>query len=947
MKIPTFRSLNIISLAINHRRLPRHFGRQLMSLFLTITLVANPLLAAPQGLMAVGNEVRYGLSFWWVNSGWAKVVARLVPQNTKPVDTKGWDGKGAPPNTPNDPTPEEKQSERDVKVSKIEISPRDVTINTGEKIVFAAVAYDPKGNMIPGVKFTWDGSNEGKGHRLTVTPRGEFSTPIAGKYKITVEALGKKDSIKVNVIGEQVNPKDIGIKGEPVSSQDDPKPEKPQKIGLLHSVPDGSLEAAPIRSSMAEKLAKLTDKSTKAATTTAMAVQGGTYDYYQWNASNYTTADDPGREVGQMAGHAIDNGVGSGNFQFGAPLLSLDGRGIDVNLSMNYNARLWHKSGTDMYFDIDNDFIPGWTFGFGKIITAGTGFMLVDADGTRHSYGGNTWNYSAPNTSLQGFDGYTKDGSFINYYARGYKPQFNSTILEAWAKLPNGTKITYGASTKLTAYPTNITDVNGNYITITYVNNQGPNIDTITDTLGRQVKFKYAYFNGKNVVVAITTPCFNGGADRVVAQFAYDTLNLSNAGANYGFSGVTPRVPNSLITVMKAIYYPATNTGYWFDANDNAYSPYGMIRKISERRAMVCSNPYDTTAQANITSAGNMTREMIYSSGAQPGFSGITGVLSDVPTYVTMTEDWAGRQSTVPKPVTEYSIVSGTPTTTTKITRRDENTTDGITSVQITDNNSASLTYGLVLEDYTVQNKNDAPTSAIHRSKVYWEVPDLNTYPSHYGAPRPNHSEATDERNQTTTTWYSYGANYNQVVDVTEYGWSGQLLRRTHTDYINTTNYIGSWYNNPYGSYFGRHIYNLVSAVEMYGPDNTTRVSRTEYLYDQLSGQSLIDTPNVPQHWEASNPYSPVYQNCYYQYNEVWGTYEYVCDPPYTQYDSTTDYRGNVTSVKRYADAQNYGSDPLALIDVRSYDICGNQRIASTSCCAQTSFTYTANTAYA
>jgi RHS repeat-associated protein len=947
MKISTFRSLKTISQVIRHRRLPRYFVRQLISLILTITLVTNPLLAAPQGFSMLGQELSYGASFWWNNSGWAAKTAKWFTQ-TKPVDTKGWDGKGAPPNTPPDAKEQEKQSDRDYKVQSIEISPRDVVIQTGEKIIFTAIAYDKSGNMIPGVKYTWSGNDNNKNRPMGVTPRGEFSSPVAGNYKVTVEALGKKDSVKVDVVGEKLNPKDAGIQGEPVSSQDAPKPEKPaQKIGWLNSAPK---EAAPLRQNEADKLAKLTDKSTRAAATAAMAVQGGTYDYYQWNASNYTTADDPGREVGQLPGHALDGGAGSGNFQFSASLLALDGRGIDINQSLHYNSRLWHKNGTDMYFDIDNDYIPGWTFGFGKIITAGTGFMLIDADGTRHSYGGNTWSYSVPNTSLQGFDGYTKDGSFINYYARGYKPQFNSTILEAWAKLPNGTKIVYGASTKLTAYPTLITDANGNSITITYVNNQGPQIDTIMDTLGRQIKFKYVdLLVGsvyKKVMVAVTAPGFNGGADRVVAQFAYDTASLTTAGANYGFTGVTTRVQNATVARLKAIYYPATNTGYWFGDTDS-YSNYGMIRKISERRAMVCSNPNDTTAQANITSAGNISREMVYSSGTIPGYSGTTGSLTDVPTYSTLTEDWAGRQAGIPKPVTEYSVSPST-TTTTKITRRDENTTDGITSVQITDNNSASLTFGLALEDYTLPSKNSPYTAAIHKSKVYWEVPDLNTYPAHYGAPRPNHTEATDERGQMTATYYDYGLKYNQVADVREYGWSGQLLRRTHTDYINTTNYIGYWSNNAYGSYFGRHIYSLPSAIEVYGADNTTRVSRTEFIYDQQLGQSLINTPNAPMHQLANDPYDQGYQSCDWVWNpNIYpnGDYEYICNQYYT-YDSGTDYRGNVTNTKRYADAQNYTSDTKALVETRSYDICGNVRTTAPVCCSLTTFNYTASTAY-
>ncbi len=50
--------------------------------------------------------------------------------------------------------------------------------------------------------------------------------------------------------------------------------------------------------------------------------------------------------------------------------------------------------------------------------------------------------------------------------------------------------------------------------------------------------------------------------------------------------------------------------------------------------------------------------------------------------------------------------------------------------------------------------------------------------------------------------------------------------------------------------------------------------------------------------------------------------------------------------MKQYSDAQNYGSDTNAMVELRNYDICGNMRISSTSCCEQTSFNYTSNTAY-
>lgn len=893
----------------------------------------------PQGFIALGQEVSVNAVFWWHNSGWAAKFARWMPTKVAQQDTKGWDGKGAPPHTAPDPEPQEKHEDRVRKVARVEISPRDVTIHTGEKIVFAVVAYDKDGSLVTGMSVKWEGSDDDKKRAQRVSPQGEFSSPVPGKYKITADISGRKDSVKVIVIGDALNPNDKGVKGDPISTKDAPKEKvslAPQERIRGVSAPASSESSALRRT--ASQLSQASRSGLQAAAkpmaVAAAAFQSG-YDYYTWNGGNYTTADDPGKEVGQMPGHALDGGAGSGNFQFAAPIIGLDGRGINVNLTMTYNSRVWHKSGTDMYFDVDGDWQPGWTMGFGRIVTAGNGYMLIDGDGTRHSFSGNPWSYSAPNTSLQGFDGYTTDGTFINYYARGYRPQYGSYILNAWAKLPNGTTITYGASANLGAYPTQITDANGNYLTITYKSNQGPNIDTITDTLGRQIKF---YYDSSNLMTTITAPGFAGGGERVVARFLYDSAYLSDAGANYGFSGVNCRVKSNLINRIKAIYYPANNTGYWFGDSDS-YSKYGMLRKISERRRMACSNCTnslsDMTVQPNLTDTGVMSREMVYSSGGQPGYDSYgstppSGLLTDSPTYTQMTEDWYGRQ-TASAPVTTYSVQDLGSTRKTRITRP-----DGVTSEQITDNVTTSQTYGLMLEDKSYATASS--TTPQQSSKVYWEVPNFNSYPTCDGAPRPNHTEVTDERGQMTSTYYTYVNLYNQVSDVSEYGYNGQLLRRTHKDYINTTPYVGYWSNNAYGSYFGRHIFNLVSAVEVYGPDNTTRVSRTEYQYDQQLGQSLISTPSVTQHQRASDPYDPGDTYCDWVWNEQTYTYDYVCNT-YPVYDSGTDYRGNVTSVKSYADAVGLNAS-TAVSETRNYDICGNVRITSTACCDQTSFSY-------
>ena len=176
----------------------------------------------------------------------------------------------------------------------------------------------------------------------------------------------------------------------------------------------------------------------------------------------------------------------------------------------------------------------------------------------------------------------TLDGSFIDYDITFAAP-YDSTPINATAKLPNGTVITYGASATYAVYPTRITDPNGNYITISYVGDQGPRLAAITDTVGRNVLF---YYDASNCLTAITAPDFNtGGTPRTLVRLQYVDQTLT-----HGYtSNPTPKVRAGSFKMLKAIYYPATATGYWF-GDANSYSGYGMLTKVSERRAMEVDN---------------------------------------------------------------------------------------------------------------------------------------------------------------------------------------------------------------------------------------------------------------------------------------------------------------------------------------------------------------------
>jgi RHS repeat-associated protein len=236
---------------------------------------------------------------------------------------------------------------------------------------------------------------------------------------------------------------------------------------------------------------------------------------------------------------------------------------------------------------------------------------------------------------------------------------------------------------------------------------------------------------------------------------------------------------------------------------------------------------------------------------------------------------------------------------------------DNVKSVQYVHSDSSQFNYGLLYQAETY-----SPTGTLlHKSFVNWEL-------GAYDSPRPSRIEITDERDQKTGTEFSYGSSFNQVIETREYdygytfGGGNTLLRKTKTEYLNDPNYTAQ------GPYW-RHIFNLVTANEVYASNGTTRLQRTEYFYDEFKGagpNGLQDTPGIVYsgHDLASNPYS-------------------------SGYNPVTEYRGNVTTIKRYADAANLTG---AITETQRYDITGNVVKIIEACCEQTTFTYTLDTQY-
>lgn len=251
------------------------------------------------------------------------------------------------------------------------------------------------------------------------------------------------------------------------------------------------------------------------------------------------------------------NLIGSQSVDYAVPLLALPGRaGLDLNLALRYNSRVWDVNPSDSTatFNTDRDFPSyGFRLDFGYIEHDTTNglFILTESDGTKHSMPGSSSTYDS------------NDGSHI---------EFNSSTNVL--VYPNGLKIQYqlfpsqsGTGTQTLFRPTQITDTNGNYISITYVSGHDQNINTITDTLGRVITFNYSSGQLSNITEAIS------GGTFTVASFTWGTTTLTY---NFASPLTVPNTQSSgtTISVLTAVTLPDT-TYYKF-----TYGYWGIVNRI-------------------------------------------------------------------------------------------------------------------------------------------------------------------------------------------------------------------------------------------------------------------------------------------------------------------------------------------------------------------------------
>lgn len=865
---------------MNLSNLFRTISMRAISIGLILSLLVNSTPAAPETVVGLGKRSSTAFLFWFNNGGMSRLTQERRAGNVRR---------------------QEKQRDRDAKIVRIKIFPEAATVDLGEHVRFSAVAYDQKDDTVGGLKVKWSAQESAAGRRAKVSQQGEFEALAPGSFTISAEAHGQSAQATVVVRpGIRRNMNEVPQRTRSVSSRDVPANTKKISSKGNPAIRGSGNRVATGRGRVAKRSHA---KNVTGTPPTLLLPDEG------WGDDNYPSADDPGNRIGNPPGTPLDDGAGSGNFQFAAPVMSPDGRGLDLRLALTYNSRLWNKSGTQINYDNDRGWpAPGFSLGFGKLLGMGVngGGMLIDADGTRHAYTGNITFYSWGTSGVM----HTTDGSFIDYT---YSTGTGGGLTYAFARLANGTMISYGAPGPGAIYPTSIEDANGNLITITYVNNSGPRIQTVTDTLNRTISFHY---DTNSLLTAITAPGYVSGS-RTLVRLHYHQLSLDT---NNAFSGLTPSVRETSPWVVDAIYYPGTSTGYWLNDSDS-YSTYGMLAKVVEERGM----GFSASGLTDMGSVfeGSVNRSETYNYPLTPNAS-----LTDAPTYTTRTVHWTTDGTNFDSATTNYEVHQNENPRSTIITLP-----NGLKNKQLAVYAPNQWNDGLIYHDetYVVENQ------PLQTSTSTWQ-------PGAYDSPRPSRVEKTNEMQHVTATEFSYGTVYNQVIEARDFDYGGtSLLRATRTSYQNSA------------SYTSRHIFNLPLTVEVYDSDYVTRLSRTEYQYD---GQTMTAAPEVVQHDQSFNPFAADEGFCYWDYDwsdpdcggscipELMGCDGYCPQIYYCPYNSSTDYRGNVTQVTKYVNA---GNEPAsgAITETRRYDITGNLVQVNSACCDQTTFTYSIDTQFA
>jgi len=698
---------------------------------------------------------------------------------------------GMPPNPPSSvalrPEPPQSRSVREARVARLVLNVRGaVTLAPGESIQLNAVPEDEEGNTVHGLTAEWQSLNS---QTVAVTTQGEAKAMTAGVAPLIATIGLKTASLLMTVVP------------------------KASASGNTEHPSTGARELAGRSQRHSQQSSRnpswlFAHSSSSAVATPPLPI--GIGDAEQLYKPANAVGAPPGKTTpgASRPGAAIESTEtpGSANFTFDLGVVSLPGRGLDLDFGLSYNSRIWTKSlgsPTQMTYNMDAGWIaPGFVAGYGYLDDQSDGsakqFMIRDPNGTRHRM----VNVPVGSNSYQ-----SDDGTFVTLTVNG------AQVMPAVATYPGGVQIRYGVgdtSVVTRYYPTQIADRNGNFIAIAYAGDsgRGPKIDSVQDTLGRYVRFKYA----GNDLIAVTAPGLTGQADRPVMRFYYDNISGLNQPGLFQSGIVVNAPPGGTAHVIKYIYLPnateAANAhiGYRYD-----YSSYGMMYKITQFRGMTISTAANDYTQAGtVTNDGTLAAQTTYNYHGTPD-NPTTGI-SDAPFYTTRTDDWAGRTSA--QPVYSFSVNQGSGLST--VTAPDGTITETHSTV------SGGWDNGLINQT-TIK----IGSTVLSDTVFSWEPSAPGNIPRLSQVKTTN--EAVPAQTKAVVFTYDPTTTYNNISKVSERDLTtnGSVspveLRRTETTYVTD------------GSFTNRGLISLPSIVKVFAGGSTNPISRTDYSYDEFS----------------------------------------------------------------------------------------------------------------
>jgi RHS repeat-associated protein len=350
---------------------------------------------------------------------------------------------------------------------------------------------------------------------------------------------------------------------------------------------------------------------------------GGGGGYYPPSDPNFSTARR--KPINETGLEGVD--LGSRNFNWGLPLLTLPGRaGLDLSLKLFYNSLVWTKDGSYMKFNADfGSPAPGFHLGLPKLqqrfLNSQTGiwaYILVTPSGGR--------------VELR------QVGSSNIYESQ------DSTYTQLDDTNPNAVILRTTDGTQLTFIPVSINneyrcqtikDRNGNYISATYNSTNG-HLLTITDTLERTITFVY---DSDSNLTAIRQTWASGTHD-------WATFNYGQVWAAPAFGGgLLVNGPNGNYTTV--LTQVNLHDGSYFTFNYNA--PFAQVNRINHYAAdghLLAYTSYNVSSASGQTECPRFTERRDWAENWNSGNEALTSY--------SVAGDGSWAQQTMPDNTTIY-----------------------------------------------------------------------------------------------------------------------------------------------------------------------------------------------------------------------------------------------------------------------------------------------------